>query len=166
MRRDRNIGSDKPSGFTLMAKCSNFALSSNVSNSSWCFVLFCWDFKLCVQVWVFFLSVFNAAAGLEMVHQSSFGLNVVFSVTELFTELIYERERYFDTRQSGEKSEFLMHRFCLRFVECLARRIRRMHLSAASLPGFIWKQMNYLLFLSRLWVLTSLQNTSCENIPI
>lgn len=55
----------------------------------------------------FFKSVFNAAAGLGMVHQSSFGLDVVFSVTELFTEFIYERERYFDTRPSGEKSEFL-----------------------------------------------------------
>lgn len=51
-----------------------------------------------------------------------------------------------------------MHRFCLRFVECLARRICEMHSSAASLPAFIWKQMNYLLFLSRLSINLTAKN--------
>lgn len=41
-------------------------------------------FKLCVTFFFFkcATSLFNATAGLEMVHRSGFGLNVVFSVTE------------------------------------------------------------------------------------
>lgn len=77
-------------------------------------------------------------------------MNVVFSVTELFTELIYERERYFDTRPLGEKSEFLctdsasvlwsvLH---AEFVECTSLLPHyQFHLEANEL---------YLLFLSRL----------------
>lgn len=80
---------------------------------------------------------------------------------KVFTEFIYERERgrylFFDTRLRNSESFDAPPPFFFFFfscVECLARRIRQTPSSAASLPVFIWKQMNWICcFL----VLTSLQ---------
>lgn len=40
------------------------------------------NYVLCFVFFKCATSLFNATAGLEMVHRSGFGLNVVFSVTE------------------------------------------------------------------------------------
>lgn len=90
-----------------------------------------------------------------------FGLNV-FSVTEQSVYWIYLWAGtwtlpffWYEAEKFGEfwctASVFFVFFSC---VECLARRIRQTPSSAASLPVFIWKQMNWICcFL----VLTSLQ---------
>lgn len=93
---------------------SHFAFTSNVSNSSRCF-MGSLSYVCVLFLYVYSMNLFNATAGLEMAHQWGFGWGCFVLQDKLFTELIYERECYFDTGLLCE--EFLTHRFCLRFVE-------------------------------------------------
>lgn len=124
---------------------SHFALTSYVSNSSWCFMeslsYVCFVFFKCT-VWTYLMP--------QLVLKWRTSLSFLLK-NKLFTELIYERERYFDTRLLGE---VFMHRFCLRFVESRSQNVSNALVCCltTSLFGSKWTTC---CFLVDSWVLIS-----------